>query len=183
MFAFILFVYCFSIIHILSFPLPSSHTLSFSHSLSPFLSHTLPSSHTTHTHTPSPIHTHHTYTRTHSVERGDPQWLADGTLSLLNSIKNISFFGDIKWVQDNLVPGTQLGPLFYAPLLTSIVTPPFLNFLVGTYVRLPHVPFFVLNKGTGTFISDMFLLLPHFIMESVVASLFSFPLSFSCITI
>jgi hypothetical protein len=28
-------------------------------------------------------------------------------------------------------PGRQFGPWFYAPALTSIVTPPFLNFLVG----------------------------------------------------
>ena len=71
-----------------------------------------------------------------SKERGDPIWLADGTLYLLNKIKNVSIFNENKWIQENLVPGSQLGPLFYAPLLTSIVTPPFLNFLVGKYVRL-----------------------------------------------
>jgi hypothetical protein len=32
---------------------------------------------------------------------------------------------------DILIPGKQIGPWFYAPLLTSIVTPPFLAFLVG----------------------------------------------------
>ena len=78
----------------------------------------------------------YTYFLLSSEDRGDPKWLADGTISLLNAVKNISFIGENKWVQNNLVPGTQFGPLFYAPFLTSVVTPPFLNFLVGTYVYL-----------------------------------------------
>ena len=53
-----------------------------------------------------------------SKERGDPDWL----VSLFDSI-NKSF--------PSLTPGKQLGPWFYAPALTSIVTPPFLQFLVG----------------------------------------------------
>lgn len=53
-----------------------------------------------------------------SKERGDPEWL----VSLFESI-NKSF--------PSLTPGKQLGPWFYAPALTSIVTPPFLQFLVG----------------------------------------------------
>ena len=69
-----------------------------------------------------------------STERGEPKWLADGTIYILDQIKNISIIGENKWVQENLVPGSQLGPLFYAPFLTSVVTPPFLNFLVGTYL-------------------------------------------------
>ena len=67
-----------------------------------------------------------------SSDRGDPKWLADGTIFILDKIKNITIIGENKWAQENLVPGTQLGPLFYAPFLTSVVTPPFLNFLVGT---------------------------------------------------
>ena len=34
-------------------------------------------------------------------------------------------------IQSKLAPGTQLGPWFYAPALTSFVTPTFFGFLVG----------------------------------------------------
>ena len=34
-------------------------------------------------------------------------------------------------LQPKLAPGTQLGPWFYAPALTSFVTPTFFGFLVG----------------------------------------------------
>lgn len=55
-----------------------------------------------------------------SAERGDPDWL----VSLFASI-NSSLPGK------PLVPGKQIGPWFYAPALTSWVTPPLLQFLVG----------------------------------------------------
>ena len=34
-------------------------------------------------------------------------------------------------LKKEIYPGKQFGPLFYAPYLTSVVTPPFLSFLVG----------------------------------------------------
>ena len=55
-----------------------------------------------------------------SAERGDPDWL----VSLFASI-NSSLPGK------PLAPGKQIGPWFYAPALTSWVTPTFLQFLVG----------------------------------------------------
>lgn len=58
-----------------------------------------------------------------STERGDPQWLADGAKWIVEQLPES--------IQERVKPGTQLGPLPYAPLLTSVVTPPFLNFLVG----------------------------------------------------
>ena len=67
-------------------------------------------------------------------ENNDPTWLIDGTNYILQSLNNITIIQENQWCQQNLVPGSQLGPLFYAPFLTSVVTPPFLKFLVGTYV-------------------------------------------------
>jgi hypothetical protein len=55
-----------------------------------------------------------------SAERGDPEWLVSAFASL-----NRALPGDL------LPAGKQLGPWFYAPTLTSLVTPPFLSFLVG----------------------------------------------------
>jgi hypothetical protein len=66
-----------------------------------------------------------------SEERGDPKWLASGTKSVIDQLNTIPFFSESRWVQENLTPGKQIGPWFYAPLLTSVVTPPFLGFLVG----------------------------------------------------
>lgn len=60
-----------------------------------------------------------------SAERGDPQWLVDGTETLLSKIPSIWSF------KKELVPGKQIGPWFYAPLLTSAITPVFMNFLLG----------------------------------------------------
>lgn len=58
-------------------------------------------------------------------ENGDPDWLVSATNSVLEAIPT-------DWsVKQQLVPGKQLGPWFYAPLLTSAVTPPFLAFLLG----------------------------------------------------
>lgn len=58
-----------------------------------------------------------------SLERGDPTWLVD-------------LFAGVRArapapIADQLAPGTQLGPWFYAPALTSFVTPTFFGFLVG----------------------------------------------------
>lgn len=61
-----------------------------------------------------------------SKERGDPMWLVDGTQYAIDKIST-----QIPSFKDTVVPGKQLGPLFYAPLLTSVVTPTFLSFLVG----------------------------------------------------
>jgi len=55
-----------------------------------------------------------------SSARGDPEWL----VSLFASL-NAALPGQ------PLPPGKQLGPWFYAPALTSLVTPPALQFLVG----------------------------------------------------
>ena len=66
-----------------------------------------------------------------SQERGDPEWLANGAKYVIDQINNIPAIADTTWAKKNLVPGNQIGPWFYAPLLTSVVTPPFLTFLVG----------------------------------------------------
>eukprot|EP01041_Mallomonas_annulata_P004155 gene4155-8258_t len=58
-----------------------------------------------------------------SEKRNDPKWLVDGTTWLVGKLPES--------LQSKVAPGTQLGPWFYAPALTSFVTPPFLNFLVG----------------------------------------------------
>ena len=58
-----------------------------------------------------------------SVERGDPDWLLRLTNSILNALP--------EELQKVIYPGKQFGPLFYAPFLTSFVTPTFLAFLVG----------------------------------------------------
>ena len=58
-----------------------------------------------------------------SRERGDPAWLVDGAQRLANALP----FNASSW----LTPGTQLGPLPYAPLLTSLVSPYAFGFLVG----------------------------------------------------
>lgn len=58
-----------------------------------------------------------------STARGDPKWLVNATESLVNNLP--------KFIQTKLNPGKQLGPWFYAPYLTSFVTPTFLSFLVG----------------------------------------------------
>lgn len=56
---------------------------------------------------------------------GDPDWLVSGVHQL------VSLLPDFLPFKKELVPGKQLGPLIYAPFLTSVVTPPFLSFLVG----------------------------------------------------
>jgi len=59
-----------------------------------------------------------------SEERGDPEWL-------VGSIQKVAALlpGDLG--PKYLTPGNQLGPWFYAPALTSFVTPTFFGFLVG----------------------------------------------------
>ena len=66
-----------------------------------------------------------------SQARGDPEWLANGAKYVIDQINNVPVIADTAWAKKNLVPGNQIGPWFYAPLLTSVVTPPFLTFLVG----------------------------------------------------
>mmetsp|Transcript_76796 Transcript_76796/g.220574 ORF Transcript_76796/g.220574 Transcript_76796/m.220574 type:complete len:223 (+) Transcript_76796:311-979(+) len=56
-------------------------------------------------------------------ENGDPDWLVDGFAKLVSVLPEN--------IQSKLAPGTQLGPWFYAPALTSFVTPTFFGFLVG----------------------------------------------------
>lgn len=58
-----------------------------------------------------------------SKANNDPEWLVD---IISNLVRNLPLS-----VSERLKPGTQLGPLPYAPFLTSLVTPPFLRFLVG----------------------------------------------------
>lgn len=60
-----------------------------------------------------------------SRQRGDPQWLEDAVQRAAALLPE----GRLK--ERLQQPGTQLGPWFYAPALTSVVTPPLLNFLVG----------------------------------------------------
>ena len=60
-----------------------------------------------------------------SVERGDSAWLVDFVQSVAAKLpKNAKG-------ESPLQPGQQLGPWFYAPALTSFVTPTFFGFLVG----------------------------------------------------
>ena len=58
-----------------------------------------------------------------SKERNDPEWLISLTNSIISSLPD-----DLK---EKAIPGKQFGPWFYAPYLTTVVTPPFLQFLVG----------------------------------------------------
>lgn len=60
-----------------------------------------------------------------SKKAGDPDWLVDITGKLIDSVPDSIPF------KKHLVPGKQFGPWFYAPFLTSAVTPPFLAFLLG----------------------------------------------------
>lgn len=60
-----------------------------------------------------------------STARGDPPWLAAGFHRLHAALPRY-FPG-----RDLLQPGRQLGPWFYAPYLTSLVSPLFLTFLIG----------------------------------------------------
>ena len=60
-----------------------------------------------------------------SAANGDPEWLVSGVQQL------VSMLPDFLPFKKDLVPGKQLGPLIYAPFLTSVVTPPLLSFLVG----------------------------------------------------
>lgn len=62
-------------------------------------------------------------------ENGDPELL----ISIFAGINRL-MVGDVKKESEGpLPPGKSVfgGPLFYAPFLTSVVTPPFLQFLVG----------------------------------------------------
>lgn len=59
-----------------------------------------------------------------SKARGDPNWLCQLTESIVSALP----LSDEEKAQ---LPGKQFGPVFYAPLLTSVFTPPFLNFLLG----------------------------------------------------
>ena len=58
-----------------------------------------------------------------SKERGDPQWLVDITNKIIEGLPES--------IQKHVYPGKQFGPWFYAPFLTSFITPTFLAFLVG----------------------------------------------------
>lgn len=58
-----------------------------------------------------------------SAARGDPDWLVNLTENLLAALPSR--------VAEALPPGKQLGPLFYAPLLTSMMTPRLMAFLLG----------------------------------------------------
>ena len=61
-----------------------------------------------------------------SAARGDPAWLAELTESVISALP-------LSEEKKKSLPGQQLGPWFYAPVLTSVVTPPFLSFLVGKH--------------------------------------------------
>jgi len=61
-----------------------------------------------------------------SSARGDPQWLEAGVQRGVQLVDKLPF--DAKGI---LAPGKQLGPLPYAPFLTSIVAPFAFGFLVG----------------------------------------------------
>lgn len=58
-----------------------------------------------------------------SRDRGDPVWLEKATSWLRQRLPET-------W-QEKITPGKQLGPFFYAPFLTSVVTPPLMSFLLG----------------------------------------------------
>jgi hypothetical protein len=55
------------------------------------------------------------------IGRGDPQWLEDAAQQVARLTP---------W-EERLAPGQQLGPWFYAPWLTSVVTPTVFGFLGG----------------------------------------------------
>ena len=59
-----------------------------------------------------------------SQARGDPQWLEESFQKVVGLLPEGP-------VREKMRPGSQLGPWFYAPALTSVVTPTFLSFLVG----------------------------------------------------
>jgi hypothetical protein len=59
-----------------------------------------------------------------SAARGDPSWLVELTESVISVLP-------LSEEKKRSLPGQQFGPWFYAPVLTSVVTPPFLSFLVG----------------------------------------------------
>ena len=61
-------------------------------------------------------------------ENNDPDWLIEIFQSIRNSLPSGSSFDSGRRA---LTPGNQIGPWFYAPTLTAMVTPPFLSFLVG----------------------------------------------------
>jgi hypothetical protein len=60
-----------------------------------------------------------------SRENGDPAWVAAGVEALYKAIPDVFLW------KARLQPGAQLGPWFYAPYLTSVVSPLFLTFLIG----------------------------------------------------
>ena len=62
-------------------------------------------------------------------ENKDPEWLINAFAAINKAL--VGKGGALE--EGPLAPGKSLfgGPLFYAPLLTSVVTPPFLKFLVG----------------------------------------------------
>eukprot|EP00908_Phaeocystis_cordata_P001505 Transcript_1161.p1 GENE.Transcript_1161~~Transcript_1161.p1 ORF type:complete len:428 (-),score=197.28 Transcript_1161:149-1432(-) len=63
-----------------------------------------------------------------SREKGDPAWLVDGVQWVA---EKLPFNAKERLLGKGLAPGTQLGPLFYAPFLTSVVAPFAFGFLVG----------------------------------------------------
>ncbi len=58
-----------------------------------------------------------------TLDNNDPVWLVNGTNYIISQLPAS--------LRKELTPGRQFGPWFYAPFLTSFVTPPFLSFLVG----------------------------------------------------
>lgn len=58
-----------------------------------------------------------------SLERGDPAWLVDIVQAVAQKLPHT--------LSSRLKPGAQLGPMPYAPALTSIVAPYAFGFLVG----------------------------------------------------
>jgi len=73
-----------------------------------------------------------------SEKRGDPKWLEDAFQSIVRLLpegkeeeKAEGEFSFSLPTRSTFAPGKQFGPLFYAPALTSFITPVFLNFLVG----------------------------------------------------
>ena len=62
-----------------------------------------------------------------STERSDPKWLVDAVQSAAERLDALPFWN----ATAALAPGRQLGPLPYAPALTSVVAPYVFGFLVG----------------------------------------------------
>lgn len=58
-----------------------------------------------------------------ATENNDPEWLVKASRWVVQQLP--------EYMQEEFPEGKQLGPWFYAPWLTSVVTPTFLNFLVG----------------------------------------------------